>query len=211
MRELFHNPAVQPTHAVYFVGFPRTLEFQLDTWENDSWGLHKIDRNSTHCRVAVRADGSRHNQCSFEWFRNYFLRRGGNKMTTLYLRPENTAYELDESVQQSRNVPCNCTWEIEPFQPDDFQCSRTADENAPGATRTGTGRIAGAPVVNYQSLGEDGTEIELSVAPTEHCEVMAMTITTPGTLGIPSSRWAYRVTSYKPGDPDWTLFRRPPR
>jgi hypothetical protein len=56
--------------------------------------------------------------------------------------------------------------------------------------------------VRYRAVDEKGTETELSLAPSLACEVMEEVHTWPGTLGIPGAKWQYRVTSYKPGEPD---------
>ncbi|MBC8165858.1 MAG: hypothetical protein H7Y20_08305 [Bryobacteraceae bacterium] len=49
----------------------------------------------------------------------------------------------------------------------------------------------------------------MSLAPGLACEVMEEIHTSPGTLGIPGAKWHYRVTSYKPGEPDQNMFRLP--
>lgn len=75
--------------------------------------------------------------------------------------------------------------------------------------RIGTGQIAGQSVVRYQAVDGKGTEIDLSLAPGLACEVMEEVHTVAGVLGIPSAQWQYHVRSFKPGEPDRSIFRLP--
>jgi hypothetical protein len=92
---------------------------------------------------------------------------------------------------------------------DNNECRRTAAVRLPKGKRIGTGEIAGHGVIRYGAVDEKGTVTKLSMAPGLACEVMEEVHTWPGTLGIPSAKWQYRVTSYKPGEPGRKLFRLP--
>ena len=58
-------------------GSPRTIQFQIDDWQNQSWGLHNIDRRRIRCEVAAASDGSRLNRNrENELFKHYFVPNG---------------------------------------------------------------------------------------------------------------------------------------
>lgn len=190
-------------------GSPRTLKFEIDIWDNKSWGLHNIERHRGQCEVAVMGDGSRMNRCEDQFFEHYFIPKGEYKMQSLYLRSENAGFQIDHTARTVVGGPCGCTWEPIRALPDDSTCSRTAEFRLGQSKHAGSGRIAGQAVVSYQGVDEDGIFTEVSLAPALACEVMEVIRTWPGTLGIPGAKWHYLVTSYKPGEPDPTLFRPP--
>jgi hypothetical protein len=190
-------------------GSPRTLRFQIDDWQNQSWGLHNIDRRRIQCEVAIAGDGSRMNLCEHESFRHYLVPNGRGTIHTLYLRADNAAFEIDDAARSVRGGKCDCGWEPVRAFADDHECSRTAEARLWEGKRIGTGKIAGHSVVRYQSVDDEGVETELSLAPGLACEVMEEVRTWPGTFGIPGAKWHFLVTDYKPGEPERSIFRPP--
>jgi hypothetical protein len=190
-------------------GSARTLRFQIDGWQNQSWGLHAIDRQRIRCEVAVASDGSRMNRCEYELFHHYFFPDGRGMDRNLYLRSENAGFHIDDTTRMVRGGPCSCTWKPVSALADDNKCRRTAEARLSEGKSIGTGQIAGYEVVQYRAVDEKGAETRLSLAPGLACEVMEEIHTSPGTLGIPGAKWQYRVTSYKPGEPDRNAFRLP--
>jgi hypothetical protein len=55
---------------------PRTVAFDIERWENNSWGLHNIDRDQISGTVAISADGSRANGVNSAHFKHYFIPSG---------------------------------------------------------------------------------------------------------------------------------------
>lgn len=80
----------------------------------------------------------------------------------------------------------------------------------PGGKSVGAGKVAGYDVARYKWEGDRGSGTEMSFAPGLSCEVMEREETSPDTLGIPGGVWNYRVTAFKPGEPDRSLFHVPP-
>ena len=76
---------------------------------------------------------------------------------------------------------------------DDEECTRTAEARAPGAKNIGEVQAAGHRVVRYRAVDQQGTEIQISLAPNLECELMEEVYTSPGTLGIPGAKWRYHV------------------
>jgi hypothetical protein len=190
-------------------GQPRTIRYLVDSWQNQSWGLHNIDRQRTRCEVAISGDGSRMNRCEAEYFRHYFIPRGHSTIRTLYLCRENAGFVIDDATRTVRGGTCRCTWEPFRAYDDDYQCARTAEARLPGSKFAGSGKIAGHSVLRYRLVDEQETEREVAFAPTAGCEVMEEVQTWKGTLGIPGAKWHYIVTSYTSGEPDPTVFQIP--
>lgn len=186
-----------------------TLHYHVDEWRNRSWGFHDIERSRIQCDAAISSDDSRMNRCEYDSFRYYFVPAGRGTAHTLYLRPENTGFTIDDARHSVKGGPCSCTWPFARALPDDDQCTRTAAVQLGERAPIGTGQVAGYHVIRYRAVAESGITIELSLAPALNCEVMDEVETWPGTLGVPGAKWHYRVTSYKPGEPDRTLFRLP--
>jgi hypothetical protein len=159
--------------------------------------------------VAVASDGSRMNRCEREYFRHYFIPTGHESERTVYLRPENKGFQIDDGAHKARGGDCRCTWEPFRLLADVGECSQTAEARLTTSTRVGTGRMAGHAVVRYRAVDQKDTETELSLAPDLGCEVIEEEHTWPGTFGIPGARWRYRVTSYTPGEPDRSIFQLP--
>jgi hypothetical protein len=190
-------------------GSARTLQFQIDSWQNKSWGLHDIDRQRFRCEVAIAGDGSRANRCELEYFHHYFVPDGHWTIRTLYLRSENALFHIEDATRSVRGGPCSCTWQPMSVLADDSECSKTAQARLSGGKRLSNGRIASIDVVRYHAVDETGEKTELSLAPQLACEVMEEMHTQPGTLGIPGAKRQYCVISYKAGEPDSGFFRMP--
>ncbi len=190
-------------------GSPRTIHFEIDDWSNTSWGLHAIDRRTIVGETAISENGSRTNKWDFELFHHYLIRYGGGSEHTLYVQPTHTGYSIDDGGRIVDGGSCGCTWETAQLKSDDSSCSQTAAERLPGGDRIGSGRIAGALVTQYRRVDDRGTVSLLSLAPEFRCDVMEEIKRWKGTLGIPGAQWRFRVTSYKPGEPDKSVFELP--
>ena len=192
--------------ATILDGTPGTFRYEIERWSNDSWGLHNIQRDRMRGETAVRADGSRSNRVEQESFRYFFVPTGKRWVfRSLYLRSEGVGYQIDEEERTVSGGPCGCTWEDDRVVADDGRCSRAAARY--GMTeRVGYGRVIGYEVARYQS--EDGYS-EIAFSTGLGCQVMEKVETTPGTLGIPGSKWHYRLTGYTAGEPDAAKFRLP--
>ena len=64
-------------------------------------------------------------------------------------------------------------------------------------------------VVEYRGNNYDGRLTYLSLAPSLGCDVLDRTELRFGKFGIPTLVIRYRITSYKPGEPDKSLFELP--
>lgn len=191
-------------------GAPRTIQYEIDDWRNDSWGLHNIERRTIRCETAIAGNGSRMNKCVYESFHHYLLRSASGSIRDLYIQPTHSGYSIDDKNRIASGGECKCTWDAPRQMPDDGACSQTAAQRLNRPERVGTNRIAGAVVVEYRSEEAYGTFRRISLAPEYGCEVMEQVDRTKGTLGIPGSQWRYRVTSYKPGEPSRSVFEVPP-
>ena len=185
---------------------PRTVRFEIERWSNDSWGLHNIERDLMWGETAVRADGSRSNRVEQESFHHFFVPAGKRWVyRSLYLRTEGVGYQIDEVERTVSGGPCGCTWTPDRLKADDGGCSGAAARY--GMTeRIGFGRVIGYEVARYRR--RDGYS-EVSFATGLGCQVMEQVETTPGTFGIPGSKWHYRVTGYTAGEPDAAKYRLP--
>jgi hypothetical protein len=191
-------------------GLPRTLHFQIDSWQNNSWGFYDIDRGRTQCEVAIASDGSRMNRCEHDSYRHYFIPQERVIYHSVYSRSENAGFRLDDLARTAYGGHCRCTWDHFRTIADDEECTRTADVRLPGAKNVGEAEVAGHRVVRYRGVDQQSTEIHISLAPSLDCELMEEVRTSPGMLGIPAAKWRYYVTAYRPGEPDRNLFLVPP-
>ena len=190
-------------------GAPRTIQVEIDDWSNQSWGLHDVDRMTIRGEIAVSGNGSRMGKFDAEWFHYYLIRYSGRAYHTLYVLPIHSGYSIDDKNRIAYGGECACSWDAERQKPDDSNCSQSAAIRLPGGKRVGSSRIAGALVVQYRHVNDKGTIRQLSLAPEHGCEVMEDLQRSKGTLGIPSALRRYRVTSYRPGEPDKSLFVLP--
>src|ERR1700730_1828815 len=90
---------------------PRTVAFDIDRWENNSWGLHNIERDLISGTVAVAADGSRANNVKSTHYKHYFFPNGQFSAHSIFLRLTNVAYEVDDKTRTATIWRCTCTWE----------------------------------------------------------------------------------------------------
>lgn len=133
-------------------GSPRMVHYEIDDWRNTSWGFHAIDRRTIVCLAAIAGDGSRANQCSIDIYHHYLFPYEHLRARTLYLRPANSGYEIDDEHRTVRGGPCACSWQPDRQIPDDSSCSRTASALLPHSERIGSDAVAGQPVI---SIPED--------------------------------------------------------
>lgn len=192
-----------------FDGLPRTIHFEINDWNNRSWGLYDIERRTDRCETAISENGSRKNKCDFKLFHHYLIPYGGGSWHSLYLQPAHAGYSIDDKTRVARGGPCPCSWDTRRQEPDDSTCSQTAEMLLPGGERLGGGRIGGALVERYQRVDGVATN-QLSLAPKYGCEVMESVEWRKGTLGIPAAYRRYRVTLYRPGEPDKSAFELHP-
>lgn len=190
-------------------GAGKTVHVEIDEWKNTSWGFHSIDRWKTRCEIAVSSDGSRHNLCESRSFRHYLIPDGQLRLHTLYLRPPNMGWQLNDDDRIARGGECACTWTSSRLSRTDPDCTDTAQELMEAPKRAGTGQIAGQRIIRYREVDDQGTDVEAAFAPDRDCELMEKSYTYRGTLGIPGGRWRYLITLYKMGEPDPHLFRLP--
>ena len=159
--------------------------------------------------TAISQDGSRTNKWDFELFHHYLIRYGGGSGHTLYEQLTQSGYSIDDKGRIARGGACACSWETPQLKSDDSSCSQTAAERLPGGERIGSGRIADALVMQYRRVDDGGTVSLLSLALGFRCDVMEEIKRWKGTLGIPGAQWRYRVTAYKLGEPDKSVFELP--
>jgi hypothetical protein len=88
---------------------PRTVAFEIESWENNSWGLHNIEMEQASGTVAVSADGSRANKVNWTHLRHYFIQSAQGPVHSIYRRPENIAYQVDDQARTTTILPCTCT------------------------------------------------------------------------------------------------------
>lgn len=190
---------------------PRTVTFDLDRWENTSWGLHNIDRLHGSGTVAISGDGSRANRIQMSGFKHYFFPDGSATTHTIWLRPGNVAFEIDDDQRITRQWNCTCTWEDSPRGRDaDPDCSSAAKSQiGAGAIRINSGAIAGVPVIWYgESRYRD--EEEAAFAPSSGCDVLERRTAKYNSFRLPTFRFHFIVRSYRPGEPKSTEFIPPP-
>src|SRR5450759_1272659 len=91
----------------------RTVGFQVDAWENKSWGFHNIDRRTIAGTVAVSGDGSRHSKLSAIFYRYFLIAKGDDEMETIYRRADRAAYRFDDGGNVITVLQCPCSWDID--------------------------------------------------------------------------------------------------
>lgn len=188
---------------------PRTVAFDIELWENHSWGLHNIQRNRASGTVAVFADGSRANQFAWTRFQHYFIASSTGMTHTIYQRPPQLTVTIDDQTKTATIAPCGCSWQEPPEgAPDAAQCAAVARRYL-GATvtRTGSDSVAGIPVIRYRATA--GVSHELALAPASGCDLLEEQWTTYNWFGIPTSRFHFVVRSYAPGEPRRDLLYPP--
>lgn len=177
---------------------PHTVSFDMERWENSSWGLHNIERDRLSGTVATFADGSRVNQATVTHFGHYFIRTSQRAVHYVYRRPANILYEVDDQARTTTVWRC-CTWD-EPSRPlPDRQCRGKAKDQLGDAIRVGAGAVAGIPVIRYRATGKDLHEA--AYAPQFGCDLLEERSAKYNLIGIPTSWVHFIVRSYVPGEP----------
>src|SRR5436305_1320355 len=90
---------------------PRTVVFEIEDWQNNDWGLHNIERVWISGTVAVSADGSRANDVTSARYKHYFVPAGRWPGHTIYRKPENIAFQVDDKTRTASILRCSCVWE----------------------------------------------------------------------------------------------------
>lgn len=188
---------------------PRTLQIEINEWQNMSWGFHSIHRTNSRWQVAVRSDGSRANHWQYTEYRHYLLPVERGTGNSVYLRREHAGYVIDHQSRSISGGLCGCNWTPNRAYLDDHDCSHTAKEWFPESEQLGKGQVSGFTVIHYRRTGASNEVEDVAFAPSLGCEVMEQDTRWPGTWGIPGARWHYRVTSYQAGEPDPKLFELP--
>jgi hypothetical protein len=189
-------------------GQARTIRFETDSWENNSWGLHNVDRRNQSGTVAIFSDGSRANTGTWDFRRYYFVPGGNGHWRTIYLPSHRSSYVIEDDKRIVSRIPCSCMWEPPRIELDDSECSRTAGGRGL-KQRAGNGVVAGIPVVLYRARNQSASR-DAALAPAFGCELMDEEETTYNHYGLPTSHRHFRVTHYTPGEPDPALLTLPP-
>lgn len=185
---------------------PATLTFEEGDWRNESWGFHAIHGHRQSGIVAVSGNGSRLNRMEGSSYQYHFLPGpGGVRVDLLYLALEDAYYTKWSGSDEVQRSACMCTWQRQKPDPEADCIAVARHWFGLEAERAGTGQVAGQRVVRWRVGGAK----EIALAPERGCEVMEKVSTSYGRFGIPSARYRFVVTSYKPGEPDPALFRAP--
>src|SRR4051794_7512815 len=105
---------------------PRTVVFDIERWENNSWGVHNIELDQIRGTVAVSADGSRVNVLNATRYQHYLYRVGVFVEHSIYLKPSRIAYRIDDKSRTTTTVRCTCRWNDPPPRVTDWTCSAAA-------------------------------------------------------------------------------------
>ena len=189
---------------------PRTVVFEIERWENNTWGLHNIERGRTSGTVAVSADGSRANNVSSVQYKHYFIPTTLWTVRNIYRKPENIAFRIDDQARTTSLMRCGCTWEELKAPPLDAGCGGAAAAHFTMPVKVGQGTIAGIGVILYRGSGTEN-EHEMAFAPRLGCDLLEERNSTYNAIGLPTSRFHYIVRSYVVGEPDQKLFHPPPQ
>ena len=92
----------------------------------------------------------------------------------------------------------------------DADCANSASLHMRSAESIGFSSVVGVPVVGYRSTDNRRPPTYLSLAPSLGCEIMDKLELQFGNFGIPTLMIRSRITSFKPGEPDKSLFELPP-
>jgi len=188
---------------------PRTVSFEIDRWNNDSWGLHNIVRDRIAGTVGIFADGSRVNSIQATHYKHYFIRSGDWPAHSIYIRPANIGYEINDGTRTATLWRCTCTWEESQPPPPDASCIAAARAGlGANVAQVGSGEIAGAPVIRYKETGSNDQH-EIAFAPKFGCDILEERSATYNAIGLPTSRFHYIVRSYLPGNPAQSLLAPP--
>lgn len=191
-----------------FGNIPRTVAFEIERWENNSWGLHNIVRDQITGTVAVFSDGSRSNNIKVMHYKHYLIPSGDRAGHTIYLRPAHVGYLVDDKARTATLWRCGCSWEETPLALLDSECRAVAKEYLGDSTRMGSGVVAGASVIRYLAA-EDTGEREAAFAPQFGCELFEERRTSYNWIGIPTWQFHFIVRSFVPGEPNQQALRPP--
>jgi hypothetical protein len=185
---------------------PATIHFQLDRWENNSWGFYDITRTKVRATLAVFSDGSRFNDIIAEDYSHYFIIDSRLRLHSIYLRSGNAGYRIYDENRMALRVPC-CNWELPQPKADDSECSLSATDMHLSRF-SGNGEIGGLRVVRYSEANSAETH-EAAFAPAFGCEPMEEQRESFNEIGLPTSYYHLIVTEYEPGEPDPRLLQIP--
>ena len=187
---------------------PHTVSFDMERWENSSWGLHNIERDRLSGTVAAFADGSRVNQAALMHFKHYFVRDFQWAGRNIYSRQANVLYLVDDQTKKATRWHCTCgTGKPAPPVPDQG-CLGRAKTQLGDAIRVGEGTVASIHVIRYRAAGRDLHEA--AFAPRFGCDLLEERRATYNIIGIPTSWYHFVVRSYVPGEPKSELLSPPP-
>jgi hypothetical protein len=187
---------------------PRTVAFELERWENNTWGLHNIERERIWGTVAVSADGSRANNVTSAHYKHYFVPAGRWMVHDIYRKPENVAFRIDDQARTASILHCGCTWEEAAPPPYDPECSGAAAARFGATRKVNSGTVAGIAVIRYRGTGTEN-EHEMAFAPEFGCDLLEERNSTYNVIGLPTSRFHYIVRSYLPGEPNQKVLHPP--
>ena len=189
--------------------YPRTVTFDLEYWENSTWGLHSIERHHVKGTVSVSADGSRANTINRAYFKHYFVPSGDTAIHTIYVRPTNVAYSIDDKTRTTEVIRCACNWGEAAMLASDASCSAAAKAVLGSkAMLVAFEVVAGISAVRYRTTGSKD-EHEAAFAATFYCDMLEEKRATYNSIGIPTSRSHFIMRSYAPGEPRRESFRPP--
>jgi hypothetical protein len=196
-------------------GLPRTIHYQIDRFENTSWGFHKTWRETINGTAYISADGSRLNVASSASFRHWVIPDGSSRMRSLYLSGPNEGYEIDQEARTVTGGPCACTWTRFELDRDDPTCVQSASSMIDDPHLEREGRIAGHRVLWFSASRplpppRARRTVSVALAPGLACEALEHSHIETGFLDIPYRTWRYRVVSYQAGEPPPDTFRLPP-
>ena len=196
--------------GLHFVsGTPHTMTFELERWANNSWGLHDIDRDERSGTIMVYSDGSRSNKVTAKYFKHYFFAHSNHYAHTIYLRPTNSIYEVNDDKRSAVYRKCSCTWQELVMPESGPTCDGAAQAHLGKARRIGEGVVAGIRVIRYDG-SVSGTHTEAAFAPDHNCDLFEELRMTYNSLGLPTSRHRFVVRSYSPGEPSREYLFPPP-
>ena len=158
----------------------------------------------------VYADGSRVNKVTAKDYKHYFVPGGEWTMHSIYVRPTNLAYKVDDKAKTAIVWRCACTWEqTEPPGPDATCISAAQFRLGDNVTQVRTDEVAGASVIWYRKTGSN-EDYEAAFAPKFLCDILEEHRATYNGIGLPTSWYHFVVRRYVPGSPAQTALAPPP-
>ena len=176
---------------------PGTYQFEYDSWENQSWGLHNVSHKKVRCEMAVALNGSRSHRCDAERYHHYIISDVQGSGHVLYAKPTHECYSIDHKARTVGHGSCLCK-EDGPSSSKDSNCARRASSELPNGNLIGFSEVAGVRVVEYRGADYNGRRVYLSLAPSLGCEALDRIELQFGKFGIPTLMIRSRITSFKP-------------